>query len=280
MLKKKLKSPHKIWLYMLSCFLAIPCTIAHADMRTCKLSPTRIIMEGRTRSATIMLINTDDVVNTYKVNLTLMKMDDQGELLEIKNPDAQQQELLKMFRFSPRRARVEPRKYQNIRIMVRKPADLPAGEYRVHLRATPLSPPPAPSQKSKQEAKISIQLDVVMATSIPIIVRHGEGSVTLKPASCILGKDGKSLSVQVNRTGEYSAYFGIVAYRMGASGAKEKIAEKLGLGFYPPLTQRILKLPLENPELFHSLAGQQIFLEILNYENLGEPAKGPWEFTL
>ncbi|PIE69491.1 MAG: hypothetical protein CSA21_02350 [Deltaproteobacteria bacterium] len=259
-------------------FLLLP-TAALAEIKAGVFSPTRVILEGRKRSETVQLINRDAVTNTYKISMVLMEMDDQGSLVAINNPTPSQQAVKDMFRFSPRRATLAPGAYQNIRLMVRKPANLPTGEYRVHLRAAVLPSPPG-TAPSPSEQQGNVHLNILVHISIPIIARHGQGSVSVIPQTCVLEKESKRLAVQLQRTGEYSAYFGLVAYVLGSDGTKQKIAQKLGVGYYPPATQRTFHLPLEQPERAYSLAGQRIFLEILNYENLNEPAKGPWEFVL
>ncbi len=259
-------------------FMLLPAA-ALAEIKAGVFSPTRVILEGRNRSETVQLINRDAVTNTYRISTVLMEMDDQGNLVEIKNPTPSQQAVKDMFRFSPKRATLTPGAYQNIRLMVRKPANLPTGEYRVHLRAAVLpSPPKAEKTPSVQQG--NIHLNILVHISIPVIARHGQGSVSLIPQTCVLDKESKCLAVRLQRTGEYSAYFGLVAYTLKPDGTKQKIAQKLGVGYYPPATQRTFHLPLEQPERAGSLSGQRIFLEILNYENLNEAAKGPWEFLL
>lgn len=259
-------------------FMLLPAA-ALAEIKSAIFSPTRIILEDRNRSETVQLINRDPVTNTYKISTVLMKMDDQGNLAEIKNPTPEQVAVKDMFRFSPKRVTLEPGAYQNIRLMVRKPADLPTGEYRVHLRAAALPPAPGTAKTSVQQG--NIHLNILVHVSIPIIVRHGQGSVSLTPQTCVLEKESKSLAVGLRRTGEYSAYFGLVAYVRGTDGTKQKIAQKLGVGYYPPATQRTFHLPLEQPELVRTLSGQRIFLEIINYEKRKkELAQGPWEFVL
>lgn len=255
--------------------------IATAETRSGVLSPTRVILEGRTRSETVKLINRDPQTNTYTISTVLMEMDAQGNLVEVKNPTPAQQDMEKMFRFSPRRATLKPGAYQNIRIMFQKPANLPTGEYRVHLKAAVLPPPPETAEThAAAPQQASFQLDILMHVAIPIIARHGQGSVSLTPQTCALDTKGKSLAVGLQRTGEYSALLGLVAYMQGADGTKEKIAEKLGVGYYPPATHMTFHLPLKQPERALSLSGQRIFLEILNHENPQEPAQGPWEFVL
>ncbi len=255
-------------------------SMAVAETRSGVFSPTRVILEGRTRSATVQLINRDSQTNTYRISTVLMKMDEQGHLAEVTNPTPAQEAMKKMFRFSPRRATLRPGAYQNIRIMFRKPANQSPGEYRVHLKAAVLPPHKQKPKTPAASQKTSFQLDILMHISIPIIARHGQGSVSLTPKTCVLDTTGKRLAVSLQRTGEYSAYLGLVAYVQGPDGTKQKIAEKLGVGYYPPATQMTFHLPLKQPERAQSLAGQRVFLEILNYENLQEPAKGPWEFVL
>ena len=83
-----------------------------------------------------------------------------------------------LIRYSPRQVTLEPRVAQTVRVQLRLPADLPPGEYRSHLlfRAVPSAEAAPPT--TSPAAELSIQLTAIYGISIPVIVRHGETSVT------------------------------------------------------------------------------------------------------
>jgi hypothetical protein len=74
-----------------------------------------------------------------------------------------------------------PGEVQTVRLQVRKPENLPAGEYRTHMVFQAVPPPtPAPAPDAKAE-NLSFSLTIVMGLSIPVFLRQGqmEGKVAL-----------------------------------------------------------------------------------------------------
>jgi len=115
------------------------------------VAPTRVVFEGRKRSAELNLSNIGTARATYRVSLIRMEMDESGGFKE-KGLDPGAEGIQSLFRFSPREVTLEPQESQTVRIQVRKPAELPAGEYRLHIvfRAVPTTAPiPAPVEAPK-----------------------------------------------------------------------------------------------------------------------------------
>jgi P pilus assembly chaperone PapD len=104
------------------------------------VAPTRVVLDGA-RGTEVILNNIDSVPATYRVSLELRRMDAQGNLDEItpENATPAEAQALNMITYAPRRVELAPNQPQSIRIGLRAPADLPDGEYRVHMlfRAIP-----------------------------------------------------------------------------------------------------------------------------------------------
>ena len=121
------------------------------------VAPVKLEFEGRTRSGTFKVLNRDSVVVDYRIVFAPLIEKDKGENAK------------DWVRFSPRRISLRPGEHQTVRVVVRKPLDLAAGEYtaRILIQAIP------PVRKAAEPTdKIQVNLDIVYGLSIPIIIKH------------------------------------------------------------------------------------------------------------
>ena len=210
------------------------------------VAPTRLVFEGRKRSAELNLSNIGPARATYRISLVRMEMDEAGGFQE-RPFDAQAPESLRaLFRFSPREVTLESRESQTVRIQVRKPAELPAGEYRLHMvfravPATPEGPGDAPSASAKG---LSIRLTPVYGIAIPLIIRHGATSARMAITEVSLDAARRILHFRLNREGNQSAYGDVKAVLLPPSGREQLLSEAAGLAVYVPNTHRQVTLAL------------------------------------
>lgn len=245
---------------------------ANADNKGVLLSPTRIVFEGRTRSATVQLVNPYDQECDYRISLISMRMDETGKRWETESLNEEERFAQSLIRFSPRRATVGPKQWQTVRLMVRKPSDLPDGEYRVHLKAAPVpdsgqTDTPAGPQKSQG---VSVKINYVFNVTIPIFIRHGEGYAGVDiPEPPVFRKDKKGnylLETKAYRTGNFSVFSDVAAFGISESGAREKLGEVKGISIYCPNRMRTVNIPVSG---IHSdtLLPEIIDIEFKNKEN-------------
>lgn len=210
------------------------------------VAPTRIIINGG-GGAEVVLSNIGAEAATYRIGLELRRMTPNGDLEDIDPATAtpEQQALLEMFRYAPRRISLPPNQPQSVRISARPPASLPDGEYRVHMsfHAIPVTqsveeaaPPPA-------DGGFSIKLSPIYGVTIPLILRKGQltaSAVLSNPA--VVREDGNTyLKLDLARTGNRSLYGEI---RVVAPGAKEPAFLVRGVAVYPEVSGRTLRLAL------------------------------------
>jgi P pilus assembly chaperone PapD len=208
------------------------------------VAPTRVVFEGRKRSAELNLSNIGQVRATYRVSLVRMEMDEGGAFRE-QPLDPGTEGLQSLFRFSPREVTLEPQESQTVRVQVRKPAELPPGEYRLHMvfRAVPPAPPVTPAVNEIPKG-ISIRLTPVYGIAIPLIVRHGDTSAKVAIVDPALGEAGRFLRFRLNRTGNQSVYGDLQATLLPAQGPAKLLTEATGLAVYTPNDHRIVTLAL------------------------------------
>ena len=230
-------------------------TAAQSAKAGLMLFPTRVVLENRDRSAQVEIINSGDKPETYRIALVNRRMTDTGEIAPAEKPVFGEKFAADMIRFSPRQVTLQPGKAQTVRIMVRKPDGLDAGEYRSHLQfdRVPDSEGAANLENlpKMENGEISIVLQALIGASIPVIVRHGETKFTAKLTDIVVeaGKEKEQLlAFSIHRDGNRSVYGDLVATFTPDGGKPIEVARVGGVAVYVPNALRKSKLPIRLPE--------------------------------
>lgn len=213
---------------------------SHSWLKTVLISPIRVVIDKK-KTANVKIINTSDTQTTYRIEMVSMEMDGKGLVYESKNPKKHSKQAIQLLKYSPRRVSLKPGDVQTIRIMARKKNDLPEGEYRCHLKVSPL-PETTKINKIKKENKngVNVNINYLVHTSIPIIIRHGNISNIIKTKK-IEYSDHK-LIVFIERSGKKSGLFDIEALQNNKIiGKRERTA------FYFPNKKLEVEVPLNKP---------------------------------
>jgi hypothetical protein len=204
------------------------------------IAPTRLVLDGR-RGGEVMLVNVGGEEATYRVDLELRRMTPEGELVPIEDLEANVSEkaALEMIRYAPRRVVLPPNQPQAIRISARPGADLPDGEYRVHMSfaALPKVQAIAPADDAAAAGGFAINLVPIYGITMPIIIRKGELEVTAALANPQIeqGPQGPLFLIDISRSGTASVYGDLLVYRQGD---QEPAFVARGIGVYPEITSR------------------------------------------
>lgn len=230
--------------------------ISEAQAGNVTVAPTRVVFEGRDRSEELVLLNRGSRAVTYRISVITMKMNDQGRLERLEEPEDGQKVADDLIRFAPRQVHLEPGVAQRVRVMVRKPADLEEGEYRSHMlfQAVPEAGPP-PEASDVESGQLALRLNIISGLSIPIIVRHGELSAhaELQDLEFLESADDDQpdlLELQLLRSGERSLYGDLEVVFVADEEDAEPVtvARRNGTALYTPNSQRPLQLALAPPE--------------------------------
>jgi hypothetical protein len=229
----------------------LPASHAGAELM---LYPTRVVFAGNQRAAQLELINNGSQGATYRISLVNRRMSETGAFTEIETPLPGEQFADDLLRYSPRQVTLEPGAGQAVRIMVRKPANLPTGEYRSHLLFA--QQPEArdgssiEARGSAAENEIAIKLTTLVGISIPVIVRHGntDASVSLTQLDLQQPSAGApTLGLQMERSGSQSVYGDLTVSLIPARGAEQVIARANGVAVYTPNLVRRARIALQWP---------------------------------
>ena len=219
------------------------------------VAPTRVVVNGG-GSSQVILSNIGATPATYRIGLEIRRMNADGSLEEVEeaNYTPAERAALAMISYSPRRIPLAPNNPQTVRLSVRPPAELPDGEYRVHMsfRAVPEARA-VDSQPDTSGGGLSIKLTPIYGVTIPLIVRRGQlqGGATIGNAALVREGQTSFLKVDVTRTGQRSVYGEI---RVLAPGVKEPVFMVRGIAVYPELASRTLKLSM-SPQQAASIRG-------------------------
>ncbi len=172
------------------------------------VSPTYVLLDGRTRSQSLMLSNRGNAPQTYRISIINRLQKPDGQLAETDTPAAGEGFASSMVRYAPREVVLPPNRPQTVRLLLQMPADLPDGEYRSHILFQQVPMAVASEDAATQVAPgISVTIRAVFGITIPLIVRKGAltASASVSDLHIVRVADGQpSLALRLNRSGTRS----------------------------------------------------------------------------
>ncbi|HXC18191.1 MAG TPA: fimbria/pilus periplasmic chaperone [Holophagaceae bacterium] len=215
------------------------------------VAPTRLVIENGQHVAEVALFNQGSTPGTYRISLLRTQMSSDGSITEGPAPADGSVDPVSLFRYSPHQVTLQPGETQIIRIALRKPAQLPDGEYRVHLQFLGLPPVEAPKPKSDQPQKgLSVVIKPVFGVSIPLILRQGNLSATANLSGLAIQADAQGhslLKMNLDREGNASVYGDLKAVFTATGGPTQPVGELNGVAVYTPLASRSVSFRLDPP---------------------------------
>jgi P pilus assembly chaperone PapD len=236
---------------VLACLLLAPFLPARAELM---LHPTRIVFDKNTRATQIELINNGSKPASYRISLVNRRMTEAGQFEAAESEQDGERFADAMLRYSPRQVTLQPGTAQTVRVMLRKPADLAEGEYRSHLQFDKLPDNEGTASIENQgtgATQIGVVMNALVGASVPVIVRHGASSGSVKLAGLALGKDGArrgQLVLQFERDGNSSVYGDVSVTFTPKNGKPQSLAQVNGIAVYTPNRIRKTTLPLQVPD--------------------------------
>ncbi|MCU4677439.1 fimbria/pilus periplasmic chaperone [Catenovulum sp. 2E275] len=212
------------------------------------ITPTRVVLDERQRSAKVILINPTNQVRTYRIEWEEKVAKSTGGYQALANNELNNSNFnlaSPMLRISPRQVTLQPNEKQSVRLMFRRPKDLPDAEYRSHLAFKPLPIEKKPNNQTNSSMKINVE--PLLAFTIPVIARQGqvEASVDINQLSVIKNKAQNSAQVllTINKAGKYSTTGNMLVYWQPNPNAEEQIVAQVhGYNIYPDQSQYQLSL--------------------------------------
>jgi hypothetical protein len=221
------------------------------------VTPTRVVLADSQRGTVLSLVNTGTEATTYRISLVFRRMTAAGELETIPQPGPAEDLAAHMVRYSPREVTLAPGVTQNVRVQIRRPADLPAGEYRVHMLF--LEVPPAENGNNtigalngQKPKDVAVKLTQIYGVSIPLIMRHGTTKADISFSDLAIQPPAKAgepsvLAVKLHRGGNRSVYGECTATLLGKDGSETEVAHLSNVAIYTPLEGRTIRMAVKPP---------------------------------
>lgn len=249
----------RIFIFMV--LLLIGFSVSLQSAQALRLTLKRIVFEESKRSEVLTLINSSDTVETYRLGWRHFRMTPDKGLVVIPDDEAIPPDIKPvsdMVVFAPRRFSIEPKSSQQVRIMVRLPADLPDGEYRSHLWIRPEADTEelqVAAEKKNRDAgsKGGVTLTMLAGATMPVIVRKGNLQATVSIEGLEAVESGNFISPKFTliREGNKSVY-GDIDYVCNPGADEYVLSAVRGIAVYTEsnrrnFNKRIEKKPEQPP---------------------------------
>jgi hypothetical protein len=241
----------KLGIIVLILLLASPPLWAMSDHAEVMLLPTRVVMESNERYSTVVIKNVGQATGNFSVELIDMEMQESGMVVPVDEGKTAEYSAIPYLRAAPHSMTLKPGEAQNVRLMLRKPEDLEAGEYRAHLRVRiDNDNVDASGQPIIDPNNVNVSVKAKLVLIIPVIFRHGETSYSIQIDSPKISHDtpgATSLGMYLLRSGNRSS-MGDISVDYIASGGKSQLLKFFpGVPVYRPTTKRFVSVPLDIP---------------------------------
>ena len=255
------------------CWLTlILCLFAGQAQAVLMITPFRVVLDEKTRTAEVTLLNTTEVANVYRMSWQDKEQTGLGSYINVEMPEENNHGVSEMVRQSPRKVTIEPGKYQRIRLRLRMPSDLPDGEYRSHLVMKMVEDD---IKKKKEVAEkvnsVIVKLTAKVSFSIPIMVRKGQNNSVASISTMDLDAsepNNPKLTVGLAHSGEYSNYGSVKVYmKNGAAGDVVEIGDVGNVALFRETKLRELTVPLKVPNIPRGAIVQVVYEGEDEYES-------------
>jgi len=234
--------------------LALLCFVPAPVQARIDIVPQKIVISPRERSTEITILNMFDRPGTFRVEAINYRQDEDGRYTDSEGSVTPPFDVTQHVRYSPRQFTLPPGGRQKIRLSLRKPADLPDGEYRFHVKTVRFGEPPAPDENAPdtdEEPEQRVKLTMNMGVTIPVIIRHGQtdASASLSDIKLIEGSRSESgypeLHTTIERSGNRSAMC-IVKVLWAPQGEEEReIGFLRNVNVFTEVNERHLEIKLK-----------------------------------
>ena len=222
---------------------------AVADMM---IMPVRVIFKDGERMRGISAINTGNTQALYRLELSHKRQIRNGSYQDLEGPLDPNLDMSKWLVFSPRQVDLPPQGKQAIRMSLRRPPDLPDGEYRLHAKLTRVS-----KDKTDRDAGVVSRrgavpgYDVNVGFAVPVVLRKGkyDTTATIQNLKFIPSKSNdkdkrNQVTVEIHRKGKFSSMGKVIVY-WSAGGEEKQVGVLNNVTIYPELDVRDVNVRLD-----------------------------------
>jgi hypothetical protein len=209
------------------------------------ITPTRVLLDDKTRSGDIMLVNRGSQTIRYRLTLVDMQMSEEGAMKRVASSE---NSAVPILRLSPREVVLDPGVSQRIKIAAYFPKGSADQELRSHLSFEPIALPKILGPQSPpQTGGLKLNFEMRSVVTIPVIAQHGRliASGSLSECSAVQDLTGSAVRFKITRTGSRTIRGDVaVTFIPAAGGPKVVVGQISGLPVYFPNADRIVTIRL------------------------------------
>ncbi|MBN2675747.1 MAG: hypothetical protein JXR30_00650, partial [Alphaproteobacteria bacterium] len=170
--------------------------------------------------------------------------------------------------YSPKKIVLESKKSQTVKLMVKKGASIPDGEYRSHFMFLEDAPTKA-TVPTKATGGFVVDIRARYGVTVPIVIRRGELDAQGKFDDMRLAKKGGQnvIRVKLSRKGKHSYRGAIVVYKKeGWFSSDTEIGRLENVTLYPNIFERSVDVSLQKrniPVQMKDLKGETLLVKFI-----------------
>jgi len=234
--------------FILICTLSIALPL-HASLL---ISPTRLILDEKSRTANVILMNSGTEIQSYRLSWKEMTALPEGGYRELTPQEVLSfPSLSRTARLSPKQVTLKPGESQTVKVSVRRPRTSESKEFRSHLKFTLL---PKIDIDAAASTTASVKINMLLSYTIPVIYRMGEFSYGNRINNISLKHDKKNnkatIKVDLEKAGNFSLTGNLYAFwKPHNSNQETKVGILNGFNFYHELDHVSTNILWENFKL-------------------------------
>lgn len=213
------------------------------------VAPMMVILDTRGRPQGFDVVNFGDRAATFRLDPLHAVIDANG-VQRFEPATDQPGSAAGFLRWAPRQFEVPPGATRTVRLSARAPADLPPGEYRLHLRVTNIGPTPEqPAPTGERGVGVNINLQVAQAVRVLVRNGVGPGSARLDAVGLEAAEAGPQLKFLLINNHDGGSVLGRYAVVAKDPNGAERVLRRTDITLYSDTDQRPVSLNLDRGEL-------------------------------
>lgn len=223
--------------------------VARADIL---ITPTRVVFGARDSYGLVTLANNGREVSTYKIGWKFFRMQEGGVAYEPIGQSDLSYDVSEYIKFSPRQVTLQPGASQKIRLALRRPGDIPDGDFHVHLGISTVNDADLGSYQDGEVSDDNVSgmsVKVNIGYTIPVIVRSGKVDVSASVGRIALSRNEHNgllrVAVPIHRDGgAYSILGHLMVFHVDDSGNETRVGEISNAHIFPEVDSRTFDVQL------------------------------------
>lgn len=208
------------------------------------VAPMMVILDTRGRPVSFDVINFGSRTATFRLDPLHAVIDAEG-VQQLQPAETQPGSAVSFLRWAPRQFEVPPGATRTVRLSARPPVDLPAGEYRLHLRVTNVGAAPDRPTTTRDRG-LGVNINIEVAQAVRVLVRHGVGPGTarLEGVNVQSAEGGVQVRFVLSNNHDGGSVLGRYALVVAAPDGSERVLRETDVTLYPDTDQRPVRVDL------------------------------------